>query len=68
MGGFKMEVKKIFSKQIFEELMSLNRHNFLNTQDNLKYKGLKVYVFEYSEQLIKDFNNIVNKRRMAKII
>ena len=63
-----MEVKKIFSKQIFEELMSLNRHNFLNTQDNLKYKGLKVYVFEYSDQLMKDFNIIVNKRKVIKVI
>lgn len=61
-----MIVKKIFSKQIFEELMSLKSHNFLNTQDNLKYKGLKVYVFEYSENLIKDFNKIVDNRKLTK--
>ena len=56
-------VKKIFSKQIFKEIMALNKHNFLNTQDNLKYKGLKVYVFEYSDELIKDFNKIVENRK-----
>jgi len=61
-----MIIKKIFSKQIFEELMSLKSHNFLNTQDNLKYKGLKVYVFEYSDELIKDFNRIVKSRRRVE--
>lgn len=43
--------------------MSLKRHKFLNTQNNLKYKGLKVYVFEYTDDLIRDFNKIVDKRK-----
>jgi hypothetical protein len=62
-----MKIKKIFSKQIFEELMSLNRHNFLNTQDNLKYRWLKVYVFEYSDELIRDFTEITNRRKQITI-
>lgn len=49
-----MKVKKIYSKRIFEELMCLNRHKFLNTQNNLKYTWLKVFVFEETPELLND--------------
>lgn len=58
-----MIVKKIFSKRVFEELMALKGHNFLNTQDNLKYKGLKVFVFEETDELLKDLTLISNRNK-----
>lgn len=53
-GAFDMKVKKIYSKRIFEELMCLKKHKFLNTQDNLKYSWLKVFVFEETPELLND--------------
>lgn len=58
-----MTIKKIFSKRVFEELIILRKHNFLNTQDNLKYKGLKVFVFEETEELLKDLTIISNRNK-----
>jgi hypothetical protein len=62
-----MEVKKIFSKRVFEELMALKKHRFLNTQDNLKCKGLQVYVFVKTPELIRDFTEITSKYKQTNI-
>lgn len=56
-----MKIKKIYSKRVFEELMSYKRHKFLNTQDNLKYNWLKVFVFEETSELLYDLSVITNK-------
>ena len=40
--------------------MCLRKHKFLNTQDNLKYNWLKVFVFEETPELLRDLTLITH--------
>ncbi|HID0816102.1 DUF5659 domain-containing protein [Clostridium botulinum] len=52
-----MKVKKIFTKKVAYELIQKG-HNLVDMEDNLKHKGFKVYVFEETQELLKDLTQI----------
>lgn len=56
-----MEVKKIFTKRIACELIK-NGHELIRVEDNLKHKHLKVFVFEKTNDLLKDLTMLSNKK------
>lgn len=55
-----MKVKKIFTKKVAYKLIEKN-HNLIDMEDNLKHKGLKVYVFEETEELLRDLTEITKQ-------
>lgn len=52
-----MKVKKIFTKKVAYELIQKG-HNLIDMEDNLKHEGLKVFVFEETEELLRDLTEI----------
>lgn len=53
-------VKKIFSKKVAYQLIGKG-FNLIDMEDNLKYKNLKVFVFEETEELLKALTEITKK-------
>ncbi|ENK1242996.1 hypothetical protein AB2063_001124 [Clostridium botulinum] len=52
-----MKVKKIFTKKVAYELIQKG-HNLIDMEKNLKHEGFKVYVFEETEELLRDLTEI----------
>lgn len=52
-------VKKIFSKKVAYQLISQG-FNLIDMEDNLKYKNLKVFIFQETDEFKKALTEITN--------
>lgn len=54
-----MNIKKIYSKRIMSELIKRG-HSIIWTEENKKFKWLRVFVFEDTDEFKRDYLNINN--------